>query len=578
MKVLSKILPIFFTILLVSACNEWIDEISSVDPGPDLSAPVVNIEYPVEGTAIQSPELIASVNIQFEATDDIELASISVMIDGVEITSYDDFIDYRRAVIEYLYDQLTSGTHTLTITATDLEGKTTTAEVHFEKKPPYTPIYAGETFYMPFDGDFVEKVSFTTATVVGTPGFSGEPLRGLNAYKGATDGYITFPSAGLVGDQFSFEFWYKLNAVPDRAGILVISPDAEDRNFGLRLAREADGPKQKFFLNVGDGSTEGWFVPSSFEVPSDWMHLAVTVSGTKVSFYINGNLVSGGDFGAVNWTGCDIISIGSGAPRFVYWDHKSDLSYMDELRMFNRELSQAEIQAIIEADKPYIPKYEGEIFYMPFEGNFKDINSGEDAVEVGTPGFATGKVGQAYAGETDSYLEFPTTGLAESSHFSAVFWMNVNADPDRAGILVASPEDTENANYPDIQNKRTNGFRFFRENSGGLQRFKVNVGVGESESWNDGGLVDPTTGEWVHLAFTVSDEKSVIYINGELALESTLSAPMDWTGCDVLTIMSGVPRFTEWNHYSDLSLMDELRLFNKALTQEEVQAIIADEE
>jgi hypothetical protein len=38
--------------------------------------------------------------------------------------------------------------------------------------------------------------------------------------------------------------------------------------------------------------------------------------------------------------------------------------------------------------------------------------------------------------------------------------------------------------------------------------------------------------------------------------------------------MSGVPRFSEWGHRSDLSYMDELRLFDKALTQEEIQALM----
>jgi hypothetical protein len=52
---------------------------------------------------------------------------------------------------------------------------------------------------------------------------------------------------------------------------------------------------------------------------------------------------------------------------------------------------------------------------------------------------------------------------------------------------------------------------------------------------------------------------------------------MDWTGCDMLSIMSGAPRFIEWNHLSDLSLMDELRIFNKGLTAAEVLAIYNDE-
>jgi hypothetical protein len=58
------------------------------------------------------------------------------------------------------------------------------------------------------------------------------------------------------------------------------------------------------------------------------------------------------------------------------------------------------------------------------------------------------------------------------NEFSASFWMKVNSTPDRAGVLVAGP--------PGI-NTRTQGFRFFRENAGGKQRFKLNVGNGTSD-------------------------------------------------------------------------------------------------
>jgi hypothetical protein len=152
--------------------------------------------------------------------------------------------------------------------------------------------------------------------------------------------------------------------------------------------------------------------------------------------------------------------------------------------------------------------------------------------------------------------------------------MKVNAVPDRAGILTMGPEDLTNAGYPGVQNKRTSGFRFFREGSATSQQFKVNVGLGgTNESWNDGGKVNPSGGEWVHLAFTVSGAESIIYINGEVTLKSKLTE-IDWTGCDLLTIMSGAPRFTEWQHFSDLSLMDELRIFDKALTQDEIKTIM----
>jgi hypothetical protein len=579
MKVLKNILAFAVVILLASACNEWIDPISYVAPGTDESAPTVTITYPVEGSSIQVPEFVGSVNIKFIATDDIELKTVSILMDGVEIVSFNQFLDYRRLVKEYLYTSLTNGEHTLSITATDLTDKSTTSTVHFTKKPPYEAKYDGEIFYMPFDGDYVEKISFNSATEVGSPGFAGESRKGLNAYKGATDSYLTFPTTGLTSGEFSAAFWYKVNASPDLAGILNSSPTGQDRTKGFRLFREGNASLQRIKLNVGYGGGETWNDGQEIAAPAtDWVHIAFTVSASKCIIYINGSVAAQVDnAGEIDWTGCDVLTIGSGKPNYTYWNHFSDLSYYDELRFFNKAISQTEILTIIADDSPYVPKYSGEIFYMPFEGTYRELVSNEDATVVGAPGFETGKVGQAYAGATDAYLTFPTTELVKSSSLSAVFWMKINATPDRAGILVASPIDALNPGFPAIQNKRTDGFRFFRENSGGLQQIKVNVGIGTGESWNDGGLVDPSTGEWVHIAFTISNTASRIYINGVLAREATFATPMTWSGCDLLCIMSGVPRFTEWNHYSDLSLMDELRIFNKELTQADIQAIIDDE-
>jgi hypothetical protein len=575
MKILKNILAYLFVIVIAVACNEGIDPITSVPPGPDATAPAITIKYPLEGTKVQVPSILATINIQFEVTDDIELKTISVMMDGVELTSYSSFKDYRRAVEEYSYDKLTSGAHVLTIKATDLEGKVTETSVNFEKKPPYTPIYDGEVFYMPFDGDYMEKITFQNATKVGNPGFAGEGLKGTNAYLGATDAYLTFPMTGLKNAEFSAEFWYKINASPDRAGIISISPAGEDRTKGLRFFREGDASSQRFKLNVGTGAGESWNDGGVVKLPeSKWIHLAFTISSGTSEIYINGKLAMSVPAGTIDWTGCESLTIASGMPNFAYWNHLSDNSAFDELRIFNKALTPSEIQNIIQNDSPYVPKYSGEVFYMPFEGNGKELNSNTEASVVGAPAYVAGKVGQAYAGATDSYLTFPTTNLTKTNQVSAVFWIKTNATPDRAGILTMSPEDLKNPKYPDVQNLRTSGFRFFREGSVTSQQFKVNVGIGKSESWNDGGKIDPSSGKWVHMAFTVSDKSSIIYIDGVKKLESKFTTPIDWTGCDLLTIMSGIPRFSEWNHKSDLSLIDELRIFDKALTIDEVNEII----
>ncbi|WP_247653482.1 LamG domain-containing protein [Flavobacterium sp. CS20] len=75
------------------------------------------------------------------------------------------------------------------------------------------------------------------------------------------------------------------------------------------------------------------------------------------------------------------------------------------------------------------------------------------------------------------------------------------------------------------------------------------------------------------MAFTISDTESVVYINGQVVSQNTFSG-VDWTGCDILSIMSGAPRFTGWDHLSDESLMDDLRIYKKALSQTEIQSML----
>ncbi|AHW59984.1 Concanavalin A-like lectin/glucanases superfamily protein [Draconibacterium orientale] len=578
MKTYNKLFILALILFAFNACDQnYIDGISAVAPGADETAPQVTINFPPEGYEIQTNDAVASVNIDFEVRDDIEIGSISVNIDGTEIVSYSDFMDYRVAMRTYTYDNVTTGSHVLSVTATDLDGKTTTATVNFAKSPPYVPQYEGEIFYMPFNNEFREMNSLNLATAVGSPGFT-DGIQGGTAYSGAADSYLTFPATILQGaTEVSASFWLKVDASMDRAGILVVSPPADndnDRTKGFRFFRENASGMQRFKLNVGNGESDSWFdggAAADVEPNTgEWTHFAFSISETSAAVYINGELVSDGDFSGIDWTDCDVISIMSGAPNWTGWSHLSDGSLMDELRIFNTALTQEEIHTIMLKEQAS--------FYMDFNGDFKEAISTADATVVGNPSidYGAGVEGDAYQGAADSYLTFSTADVdVQGEEFSASFWLNVNATPDRAGILVMGPEDTAN---PDAQNDRTSGFRFFRENAGGMQRFKLNAGNGTADSWFDGGTaadVDPTTGNWVHMAFAISGTEARVYIDGVEVKQGDFSG-IDWTGCDLLSIMSGAPRFNGWNHNSDESLMDELYLFKKALSADEVALMMQD--
>ncbi|TDN90415.1 concanavalin A-like lectin/glucanase superfamily protein [Salegentibacter sp. 24] len=570
MKKINKyFVGLFSFILLLTACEyEGIDPLTKVDPGADAGSPEVTINYPNEGTAIQVPEAVASIDIRFKVVDDIEVDMIEVLVNGNQIATFNEFLDYRIVNEEVSFDNVTNGEHTLTIKATDIAGNVTTKTVNFSKEPPYTPKYAGEFFFMPMDADFTELVNIYMAEVTGSPIISSDSYLGTGSYEGVAESYIDVPlDQENLGDEFTGAFWYKVSAEADRAGILVAGAN-EERQQGFRLFREGSAEEQRLKLNVGTGTAESWNDGGVIDVTEgEWVHIAFSITPTETVLYFNGMPVNTGVMaGAIDWTGVEQLTVGAGGETFSYWNHNSDIgSNIDELRLFNTALSQEEIQELIDASSITLD--------MPFDGAYKDMVSNREVTVVGSPGFAGESVEgtNAYAGAENSYLLLPSDGLL-SEEFSATFWYNVNASPDRAGIIVVGPLDEDS---PDAQNNRTSGFRLFREGSADAQTIKLNVGNGTSDSWNDGGVLDATAGEWVHVAFTISDSETVIYFDGEPVNTGTISGGIDWTGTDIVSIMSGAPRFTEWGHLADQSYLDKLRFYNKALTQEEIQAAMA---
>jgi hypothetical protein len=209
MRVNKKIFASALAIIALGCNNDgYIDPISSVPPGDDAGPPEVTINYPFEGAKIQVREDVVPINIQFVATDDIEVTSVVVKLDGTTIEELSGFKDYRKANESVLFENLTNGAHTVTVTATDAAGNTTTSSATFEKVEPYTPKYPDEIFYMPFDGDYLELLTITPGSAGGSPTFVDGLLGKAVSLDAGSKEYVTFPGDTLAQtSEFSISFW-----------------------------------------------------------------------------------------------------------------------------------------------------------------------------------------------------------------------------------------------------------------------------------------------------------------------------------------------------------------------------------
>ncbi len=225
-------------------------------------------------------------------------------------------------------------------------------------------------------------------------------------------------------------------------------------------------------------------------------------------------------------------------------------------------------------EQPEVNIYEGQFAYFSFDENYNDKVGGINATVVGTPALDAGKEGKAYKGAANSYITIPATSFG--AEFTATFWYKLNTTPDRAGIICCGPDDP--AAGPNDKNNRTSGFRLFREGGADSQVIKLNVGNGTEDSWLDGG--DKATlksgAAWAFIAFTMNATEAKLYINGKEV--SKASVTVSWKNCPVMTIGSGAPYFTGWSHLYEGSLIDELRLYNKALSELEINTIMSPED
>ena len=204
--------------------------------------------------------------------------------------------------------------------------------------------------WWPGDGNANDIQGSNNGTVQGGATFAGGEVQQTFSFNGV-DAYIDIPHNDNLNPTgpFSVDAWVKADPSQTYSQVLIVDKShGWTDSTGWLMQTNPDGTAC-FGYGLGGGGTTNYVLAcTQTSILNDqWHHLAGAWTGTEVQIYEDGllqNVVSSTSLPANNSRNVHIgMSWGGGSPtRFFH-------GLLDEVEDFNRALSQAEIQSIVDA-------------------------------------------------------------------------------------------------------------------------------------------------------------------------------------------------------------------------------------
>jgi len=211
-----------------------------------------------------------------------------------------------------------------------------------------TPPPSGLVGWWPGDGGPNDMVGGNNATMVNgasfvVGGMVGGAFDFQNAPNTQTGQFVQIAAPvglPLGNSPRTMDLWFRTNAnlsTYTESALIQYGAQAQDNVFGLITS--ANSPGRLYFFGGNDD------LPGVTTLqPNTWYHVAVTYDGTTLKLYLNGQLENSKTTTSLN-TVLDSNGLTIGLrPGSATWDGQ-----IDEVEIFNRALSQSEIQAVFNA-------------------------------------------------------------------------------------------------------------------------------------------------------------------------------------------------------------------------------------
>ena len=280
--------------------------------------------------------------------------------------------------------------------------------LYYEAPPPIeTP--SGVVSWWPGDGHTNDIIGGNHGALVDNatyaPGLVGQAFGfdGVNDYVDLTE----ISTLDFTNQDFTIDAWFLIPDYPNLApGCAPRYPIFSNNAWGYGVQILEDG--RLHFIKYYELAAAVGLTSSAPVSTGDWHHVAAVHTLTELRLYVDGQLSDTADSptGTVFYlaNGFDTPEIGRyscGDPPDFYFK-----GLIDELEIFDRALSDAEIMAIHDAGslgkvkptpaQPAVPPA-GALSWWCADGDPTDSSDGLDGTLVGGAGFSPGIVGQAFS-------------------------------------------------------------------------------------------------------------------------------------------------------------------------------------
>jgi hypothetical protein len=367
--------------------------------------------------------------------------------------------------------------------------------------------------------------------------------------------------AGLdFNNDFTLSVWVNLSSASGTTNLPenLISNGSDATSVNLRILSTQDQFGGKDGLQFLWGLPSLGFYAVLNPIRQAWWQITVVRSGTNCTLYKNGSYLTNSM--AQPTANSSTVLFGRHDNGGINGSYYPLVGGIDDVRMYNRALSASEVQQLYALEAPPSPppycqpSPSGIVAWWTGDGTPNDRYGTHNGVPVNAATFTPGIVGQCFSfNGTNSYLSVSNTtdlNFHDTTPMTIEFWAYRNTlggfGQNIIGKRVGCDGDPNEIQYQ-ISFDQQSGLIF-----GSYRGFAKT-------------FLDMPQNQWTHLAGTFDGTTLRFYINGYFA--ASLAAPLGPTNNMPLQIgqVGSCAGFG--------GLVDEISLYNRALSSSEIQAI-----